>query len=394
MFTVETLKNIFIGDLADFFKEKEVKGRSVRTQADPLGDRYEKFLTVITEEISSPNGAFIEQEISDFLFEKLFYDNNNYEFILKLSNCFATNMTKQSDAQKYLQSNSSLKFNETLTTVINFSSKYELCTTRLECKSDKVIAIHLLVRLGTVKENLGDINFFTGITIDLENNLVVIRMPFRQLELFEKEPLVLLKEIKDMLSGYGAAGNDFKPIKLKVSSLDEDTASRVIFKLYQELSSEAEALLNSRILEGTEEKIKKFLNTMGISVVKDEYLEQIKAVIYQDIAKSINPSLFKKGWIFRFDFREGDHTRATSKHEERGPIYSSKTYWQLKELIYGEETMHEAGFHWKIPGTTEFVDVKIIARNDTIIVHYYYKMRNARKEKDEFVIRKIAEHIS
>ncbi|KML29881.1 hypothetical protein, partial [Rossellomorea marisflavi] len=388
------LKNIPISDFKEFFREKKVKGRTVRIKDDSTVGKYSKILALITEELEDSDGSFKESDISSFLFEKLFYDNNNYEFVLKYNEFFAGNSARQSDAEMYLQANASLKFNESLTKILKFNGKYELCSTKLECKAGIVSALHMLVWIGSVKEYNGDVNFYAGITVDVENKVIIIRLNFRQLELFDKEPLKLLKDLKDILCGSGVAGKNFVPLKLNVVSLNEDTASRAIFTLYEELSSEAEALLNSKIKKGTEEKIRDFLKTMGISEIKEEYLEQIKAVIYQDIAKSIKPSTFNQGWIFRFDFREGDHTRATSKNEERGPVYTSKTYWQLKELIYEEETMYEAGFHWKMPGTSEFVDVKIIARNDTIIVHYYYNMRKDRKEKDEFVIRKVAEHIS
>ncbi|MCY8837704.1 hypothetical protein [Bacillus atrophaeus] len=392
MFRTETLKNIHIKDFEEFFKEKDVKRRSARMKHNTTIDRYNMISKLIKEEVDNPNGAFTKSEINNFIFKKLFYDNNNYEYILKYSNFFATKFTKRSVAEKYLRENPLLKFNETLENTSS-DKDYELFTSKLDCQSENASAIHLLVRVGFVNNFLGKVDFFAGITVDLQNSVLIVRLNYRHIKSSNKEPLKLLKEIKDLISGTGLSGKSFVPLKLNPISLDEDTANKTIFALYKELSSEAEDLLNARMTEETEDKIKEFLKETGITEIKDEYLEQIKAVLYQDISRNINPSSFKKGWIFRFDFREGNLTRATSKHEKKGPIYSSKTYWQLKELIYGEERMHEAGFHWKIPRSSDSVDVRVYSRNDTIIVHYYYNMRIDRKEKDEFVVQKIARNL-
>ncbi|KML32337.1 hypothetical protein, partial [Rossellomorea marisflavi] len=76
MFTVETLKNIHISDFKEFFREKKVKGRTVRIKDDSTVGKYSKILALITEELEDSDGSFKESDISSFLFEKLFYDNN------------------------------------------------------------------------------------------------------------------------------------------------------------------------------------------------------------------------------------------------------------------------------------------------------------------------------
>ncbi|TMV49343.1 hypothetical protein FE783_12570 [Paenibacillus mesophilus] len=372
------------------------KGRTTRIKADSTPEKYQNILNIINEEIQNPEGSFTSEQFDDFVFNILMYDNTNYEYVLRFNEFFADSEMSVNKVHAHLKTNTSLQFNKMLTEKIDFGKKYKLCTTRVEFNQSKLVACHLIIRLGNVEQQYGFTNFFACITVDIINRLIIIRFNQAQLEVFckeaKKEQLALINELKEMLSGNSSNGDDLSPLSLNVNFLDEYAGSTVIFNLFKELSEEAEEMLRERIKPETEEKIRKFLIDMGLKKIEDEYIEQIKAVIYQDVANTISPSLFKKGWIFRFHFSEGDHTRATSKHEDRGPIYSSKTYWQLKELI--KEEMREGGYHWKMTKTDEFVDVKIISRNATMILDYYVQMRKDRKEKDEFVIRKISEHLS
>lgn len=101
------------------------------------------------------------------------------------------------------------------------------------------------------------------------------------------------------------------------------------------------------------------------------------------------------GWVFRFVFREGQLTRASSRTDDKSPIYGSKVYWHLKELIFKSNEMREAGFHWYIDDPTltddpKFVIVRLEARSDTLIIHYYYRMRSSeRKEIEDYVLQKV-----
>lgn len=52
--------------------------------------------------------------------------------------------------------------------------------------------------------------------------------------------------------------------------------------------------------------------------------------------------------------------------------------------------MQEGGFHWKFPGS--YVDVRIESKNGALLVYYYSRLRVGRREKEEYVLRKVAEN--
>ncbi|ENQ3078689.1 hypothetical protein ACEOWG_001886 [Bacillus cereus] len=398
MLSLRTIKNIQFQDIDEFLKKYKVPGRSSRITGSTSGVRFENYIDLIDEEINKENGSITSNKVDDFLFETLFYTNNNYHYLYKYDNFFADESTPASTARDYLSNSESLRFNDLLTNDIVYKEgEFSLCTTRLEYVEEEIIAVHLVILIDMLPLRYGNTHVFAGVTIDIKRKLIDIKFDYKQFEEIETEPLMLIKQIRDMLCGLGKMGKAYTDLQLNIISFNEAEPREIIYYLFEELTNEAEALLNSHVPPDTEDKIKKFMKEMGLSEDNQEYVEQIKAVMYQDIFESMGEASYKNGWVFRFHFREGDHTRATSTNEKQLPVYKAKTYWQLKELIHEEQEMYEAGFHWYMNQGTEnreFVIVRIESRNDTMILHHYYKMRSGRKEKDEFVLRKIGEYLS
>ncbi|GGE81393.1 hypothetical protein [Priestia taiwanensis] len=395
MLTHNTLRNIYKKDFEDFFRLHKVHRRSVRIVPETGQDRYTPIQNIITEELESQE-KFSDTSFDEFMYQQLFYSINNWHYVYKNEDCIFNSNTSLEDVIYFLEMHPALNFNKPLTDNLG-SERYLLCTTRIEVIDDCLKSINFLIKIGDVESNSENCYFFSAITIDLEHNLVIIRFNQNSLESFEEDPSDVLVKLKDLLNGASQRDgviSPFESLNLNVIGLNEEVSKRIISTLFKELSSEAEDILNARVPENTENDIREFLENKGLPCEED-YVQQIKSVLYQDISQTCADTIFANGWVFRFVFREGRLTRASSRTDDRSPIYGSKVYWHLKELIFKSEEMYEAGFLWYLENPGEFeeakyVEVRLESRNDSLILHYYYKMRTSdRKEKEEFVLRKI-----
>ncbi|PAD69922.1 hypothetical protein CHH83_05815 [Bacillus sp. 7586-K] len=397
MLSLSTLRNIYKKDIYEqLLRRHNVPNRSVRIQQATEGDRYSPIQRILNEELNS--GLLSEQIVDDFLFNQLFYAINNWHYVYvnhDINQRLISNTTEE--ILTFLQNINELNFNRPLTYTIG-QGNYNVCTTRVEIIDESLKKINILIKVGTAEEQDQYIHFFSGITIDLESNLVIIRFNQHLLDLYEEDIMDVLNNIKDMLNGANRYGDPFEPLEFNVIGLNEEKPKQIISELFKEVSNEAELILNREVPQNTEADIREFLVGKGLPCEED-YIQQIKSVIFQDIASKCEETLFPNGWVFRFVFREGQYTRASSRTDDKSPIYSSKVYWHLKELIFNSEDMQESGFHWYLDDPTEteeprFVQVRLESRLDTLIIHYYYKMRtHDRKEKEDYVLRKISEYL-
>ncbi|OMF72460.1 hypothetical protein BK143_09320 [Paenibacillus peoriae] len=398
MVVERTLKNIHIQDFYEFFKKHEVPRRSIRIQAGSTPVKYTKILEIIEQELVPNDGSFTNEDLDDFLFEQLYYNNNDHHYLYNLNDLFLTDELMDKDGIiNHFSSNPSLKYNQSLSDWEDNTDTINLCTSRLEFnENNELEKIHLLLRIGVIAGENGRTNVFCGVVICVSANTVILKFRQGHIQEMNESQIIINKSIISSLSGEGKDGVQFRDLGLYITTLNENSVEAMIYKLFAELSKEAENKLNSELDDSVESKIEDFLEK-GLNIVKSEenfedYIEQIKAVVFQDISSRMTHTLFKKGWVFKFVFREGDHSRASSNAEKRSPVYSYKSFWQLKELIHSLGELQEAGFHWnlnEVESDSKFVDVRFESRSGTMLMHYYYKTRSGRKEKEEYVIQKI-----
>ncbi|MBU9711040.1 hypothetical protein [Evansella tamaricis] len=396
MLSLSTLRNIFKKDFEAFFRQYEVKKRSVRIQRNQNQDLYIPIKRMIDQELRSGESFSINQ-LDTFLYDQLFYSNNNWHYIYEYDEiCFEDRHCLTEVTEFFEKYKDEFLTDQLLTHNIS-NETMVLCTTRIEKENDIPKSINLLFKVGTVFIDNSHQNLFCGVTIDLEGNLIIIKFNYNLLENYEDDPMDVISSLKEILNGQEESNYDFfKQLGLNVIGFSEETPKKLISTLFKELSSEAEEILNSEVPPSTDNDIKDFLTEKDLPCNED-YIQQIKSVIFQEIAQRCANTMFRSGWVFRFIFREGQFTRASSRTENRSPIYGSKVYWHLKELIFKNNEMYEAGFFWYLsePDDEEpkYVDVRFEARSDALITHYYYKMRGPdRKEKEEFVLRKIRKY--
>ncbi|MHA7963506.1 hypothetical protein ACX93W_05115 [Paenibacillus sp. CAU 1782] len=392
MLSTKVMKNIQLQEWEDFFRTYNVPRWSVETRGGSSLLRYSKIKTFLQDNLSSETPSFSEEQLDDFIFDKLFYSNSNYHVLYQFNTFFADMGTTIADIEEFAQRNSNLMINASLINWRDNTNLINLCTIRPEFNDDGFMqAFNILLRIDTLDQQYGATNAFCAVTIDLERNFCILRFNQLQFDLTRTE----LMDIVKVLKATNVEGEVFEPLELNITTFDETDATASIYEMFAELSAEAEAVLDAQVNDETEDKINEFLSEI-VAEVKEDYVEQIKNVIYQDITERMEDIQFEKGWIFKFHFRESDYTRASSRNEKRLPIYDVKSFWQLKEIIHNAQSMQEASFHWhlnEVPGDENFVDVRIEYKNGTMIVYYYTKMRVSRREKEEFVLRKIKAYL-
>ncbi|PEV43615.1 hypothetical protein COK37_23475 [Bacillus thuringiensis] len=388
MLSQPMLRNITKEKFRIFFRAKEVEHLNRRMQTHFPSD-YSKILDISIEEIQQGN-KFTEEDLDQFIYNEIFYENSNYYYVYKLENVNIDTTLSQAEMIKYF---SDKGFNvDQLLTRGTIPSEYDLCTTRLNFEGAKLTHVNFLLKVNSIDTDYrGETDFYCGIRLDITNRLLILKFRLNSLESYPKEKLAILEDIKKIITN----APPFNRIGLNYSSYNETTVRKSIFDLFKSLSIDAERLLNEQIPEDAEEKIKDFLTEMKITDIGEDYINQTKAVIYQDVSKTFQDSLFDNGWVFRFVFREGDFTRAASRTDDYSPIYSTKVYWHLKELVFKTAELQECGFHWFLNPTTKegTIIVKLEQKNDALIFQFYRKTDFNRRAKEEYVIKEITQYL-
>lgn len=396
LLTDKVLKNIQIQELKGFLKDNEVKGRTTRITASGTHLKYLNYITVIEEEIASVEvGTLTSEVVDEFLFNYLFYANNNLHYVFRFTSYLHEISRSRKEITRIFSQMPLLMFNQNLVEWEDNTKRINLCTTRTDYfANDDLKTLHFLFRIANLELDYGKTSVFCGVTLDFEHDFLIFKFNQNQFNKMDNEPLAIINSIRGALSGAGDFSDSFDWMKISLQQLNEDTVNSTIYKLFKDLSLEAEDILNSKMTEENLIHIDNFMENVGLNnlepKLKEEYIKQIKAVIYQDICRTMEESRFKTGWVFKLGFREGDFSRASQNAEKRSPVYSQQAFWQLKEIIHRTERMQEGGFHWKIGNS--FVDVGMKSKNGALLVYYYARLRDGRREKEEYVLRKIAEN--
>ncbi|WP_155010726.1 hypothetical protein [Priestia megaterium] len=391
MISESILKNVHKYEIKSFLKRNSVEKIDSRLTSHRADD-YKPYSKIIDEEIKV--NKINRKLVNEFLCEHICYSKTNIYHIFDLTNFFCFNTITEVQLNHFKSNNPKLLFNNLITDV-TLEEEFQLCSTEVEHENDQINQISFLFYLGLVDTRAkGRTSFFSNVIIDVKQKLVFVKFNSNLLENAKYDKLFLINRLLTILT----KNDEFQPLSIGYESFNEEKPQKMIFKMFSELSLEAEEILNKKIPLGTDEKIKSFLKDVKISQNEKDYIKQIKAVIYQDLSDNFQGNLFKNGWVFRFVFREKDYTRASSRTDDYSPIYGSKVYWNLKELIFKGKKMNDAGFKWVLPRNQSPILVKLESKNNGIIIQYYNdKERNNqkfRKEKDNFVAQKIRKYLS
>ncbi|MCM3452787.1 hypothetical protein M3685_02345 [Heyndrickxia oleronia] len=393
MINIKTIKNLYKNEIQSFLKTLGYKNVSKLTSGKDIYD-YSTINHFLESEIAKKHGNLNNKNLDEFLYKKLFFDKNNYHYIYNLSSFFSKSTDiEYSSIETHLR-DPALKFNMSIADA--FPSKpLDLCSTRVitEIIEDKkfVRQLQFLFFIEEISFNKkGNINLFCCADFNLSEKFVSFKFNHNLIEDLDNKTKTLDNLVNKLQNEYDI----FNKLMIRITTHNETVIRRTIQNLFVELSDQAEKLLQNQVEPSVNEKIKDFLSETNIPQTAD-YHKQIISVIYQHVSKTFQDTLFQDGWAFRFVFKEGDNTRASSSNDDFKPIYSKQVYWNLKELMFKSKGTDfiEAGLLWNTKDGISPVAVKIEQKNNFLIVQYYRRSYNLhrRREKEHYVLRKIRE---
>lgn len=406
MINTDTIKNLDKKYFFEYLKSSGYNDPASITRGKNNKD-YSNLVQFLETELNKSNSSITHDSLDNQLYTYLYFNINNHHTLFNLTS-FVSNFNDEieySTIEKIIH-NPDLKLNNNIATYYPHK-KYDLCSTRIQTKTveyetngelrtkEVITQIQFLFYIDTVTvKSKGRINLFCNVEINLDTQFVSFKCNENYIKAYEYK-----HEVIDTLTKRLCNQNDiFKDFKLNYISHNETTIRKGIQKLFIELSEQAEKLLHKEVNSNADKKIKSFLKEMGMPDNID-YKKQIISVVYQHISRRFenNLALFKHGWAFRFLFKEGDNTRASSSHDKFMPVYSKQVYWNLKELMFKKDNTDfiEAGLTWNTMENGQSpVSVRLTQKSNYLTVYYYTSRKHNfinRKEKEKYVLQKIRE---
>lgn len=387
MLTQRSFRNFYKSDFHPYLEKYNYKNvRNITRGAD--GTDYQNFVNFLRRELRV-NPA-LKYSLNKLISEKLFFNQMNIHYVFNLTSFFGTKEEVKVDEISNLFKEQDFNLNNNL---FNYkcTKDYDICCTTYDTKTKDGIKILTNIRMiiftEKIEKDMVPINMFATIDIDLESKFISFKFDTRNFEYHSNRYEV----IENMTKMFYDRRSPLHQLGVTLESHNLAKTRVMIQNLFIELSSQAEKLLKEHIHDDTDNIIDDFFKKLNIPK-NEEYTKQIIAVIYQDISRNFNETDFGDGWVFRFLFREGDNTRASSISDNFKPIYNTQIYWNLKELMFNKKGTDfiEAGFLWFVDNS-DAVSVKIEQKNDFLIVSYYHRNNNYinRKEKEKLVLRNI-----
>ena len=401
------LRNFGINQLKNYLKTKIEDFNKLFRQAS--GSSYEKIQTVLNEQVSQ---GFDDNEIDKTFFEAIVH--------LFPERCYYLNIITDLTANEaFQQLKTSSKYSpyieRKLSQVVHPDEK--LITVRKE--GNRIIFLFKLgmAELGIKKEKCA---FYVSCILDFKHKHMEIRL---NQHLLRNTTNIQLRHVINYM--YQFVNNQL-PIALIASKPGEAKIHKGLYKLFLDESNKSLRLIKKEVAKNEEKEstklsekelrqnISKYLKEQLHISNPDPFVEKVMTVKYQDTVHNMKLEDFIKdgGYIFGFGFIDRKITRSVNRNEDHKPVYYSKIYWNLKDLVKEYEEISEIGVYWRfnkkdfMKGLTgkekeedlSFVEVALKEIHSVLEIHYYvdYTQSNSlassvdeRRIKEEYVIQKI-----
>lgn len=394
MLTQKTLRNIpknVFHPLLQYYEHKNI--HNITRGKD--GYDYSRFIDFLDEELEV-DGTF-KNDLDKVIKENLYYNQMSQHYIYNLNSFLKSkNRIKESEIIHILNEEE-FNLNQNILDY-KCSKTYDICNTSYSTKKVNGVScltnLKFLIFLDTLEKREKDFNLFCAIDIDFEAKFITFKFNTHIFEI-SKDPHGIINSINNL---FHDKSSPLSKLEIEAVSHNLSTVRKMIQNIFIELSQQAEDIIKKKLPPYVDCEIKDFIEKFDIDY-RQEYKNQIISVIYQDIGSQFTVNDFKDGWVFRFLFKEGDNTRASSRSENTYKhIYDSQIYWNLKDLMFdrkGTEFL-EASFLWNVNPHENDIDigsvsVRIAQNNDDIKLNYYSHKHNSidRKEKEKVVLQNI-----
>ncbi|MBC1231370.1 hypothetical protein HB820_08905 [Listeria booriae] len=382
------------------------------------------------EYLKSIDGEFntIQKELGiyDYSTYKAFLDSKLQDFKMEADLFRAVSLTTP-ETFYYYPLNIDLETNiETIFECLNSDSRYTTYIDKklfefsqgglLSIRRDENKLIFLFEKgIAITSVNKDKKAFYVSCTIDFDKKLLYIgymQGRYTRLQLSDK---ISIRELLANIIGQ----IEKMPLKgIEIQKFGEQKLLQAFYKMFLEESTCAIDVIKTKADGDIDEKVNVALKEL--EVIETEIIrEKLTALKYQDIALRTEITDFIKtgGYIFGFSLIDRRITRSRNKNHEHNPVYMSKIYWSLKDLIDDYQELSEVAFSWKFykndfgcrlnpdkyneSKKTELVEVEYKITNNDLEIHYYKTngnpllRENARNKEDKinYVLYKIEQYL-
>jgi len=261
--------------------------------------------------------------------------------------------------------------------------------------------------------------FLVACKLDFNNN--ILSFAYKQNVFSKLDSGIKFSELKNkvfnVLNSLG--------LQIVFRDIPEIAAKKAMYFLFTEESTKALELIKQTIsnnqgvpFEEQEytDSIRLFLTEQLRLANPDEFINRAMILKYQDSAIEIDNRVFINhgGYIFGFSFVDPRITKSSNRSDDRDPVYKSKIFWNLKDVVSEYEELDGLSMFWKFNpnnfdeeitpanvANTIFVQVDYkYVRGSLCIYHYVnneLKVSNARgrerERAEEYVLYRIANYL-
>ncbi|KGR75076.1 hypothetical protein [Ureibacillus sinduriensis] len=372
------LNTILPSHIPDYFKK-------LRAITD-TGNSWEKISRVLdTNMVEFPES---DKAIESMLFEKLFFEVQDHVHLYHFeSEIDADEFVSRFEDEVYI--------NRPLNAIVLPNEK--VISMRKDGNTILFLYRFETIKLGGDEQNA---NFYVPFLLDFENSILQIRLRKHYLSKSSANHIALLDELKNFINNLDG--------DLSISEYNESTVHSLLYNIFKEESENAEEIIKQHMKDHLTEgeidrKILTFLKDELYMEEPELYSERVKSAYYQDLSLHLNPTEFYNGFIFAFTFLDKNFIRSSTRNPKRDPIYNSKVYWNLKDLIHEYEEVSELSCFWKfeeedfekVPEGEDFlfVEVSLRERYGSIEIHYYNSPSEKRRVKEKYVHSRIGKYL-
>lgn len=299
--------------------------------------------------------------------------------------------------------------------------EHQIISIRRDQKSVKIL---LQFGLSTTRKRHQEKLFMVSVKIDLEN--MVLSFGYKQAAFtnLQNEYKIrrdkMIEQIELLIKKMG--------LPVYIMEYEEIPVQRALFKIFSEEVARTNELIEkeikSQISDGSDpikeirESIYDFLSKTMLLNNPEEFVDKSLSIKFQDFAKNMNKSKFIKngGYIFGFGFADRKVTKSTNKSERKNPVYESKIYWSLKDIIFEYKEISSLALYWKfdlddfgrdvkgspVVGNISFTEVEYTSTSGKLSIHHFVNSENMiissvvakeKERKQEYALYRIDKYL-
>lgn len=299
--------------------------------------------------------------------------------------------------------------------------EHQIISIRRDRKSVKIL---LQFGLSVTRRRRQEKLFMVSVKIDLEN--MVLSFGYKHAAFTSLQDVYKIRRDKMIEQIELLIGKMGLPVY--IMEYEEIPVQKALFKIFSEEVSRTNELIEkeikSQISDGSDpikeimESIYDFLSKTMLLNNPEEFVDKALSIKFQDIAKNMSKSKFIKngGYIFGFGFADRKVTKSMNKSDSKDPVYESKIYWSLKDIIFEYKEISSLALYWKfdlddfgsdvtnasVTSNISFTEVEYTSVSGKLSIHHFVNSENMfissvvakeKERKQEYALYRIDKYL-